>query len=146
MTGLQALLPVAGVLCAGWSSHAAEATPPPNAPSRVEWKADAGRLRLEYHGETILEAVIEARDAGGEPLGGAAIKLEPEESGGGKDKVEQRLKLTLAGAREGVGLLLRGTVHGSPEAFPAETEGATRQRFGHEGGGVEDDLRKVRHL
>ncbi len=109
------------------TSRPAEIAPPPNAPAAVEWNAATGKLSLKYHGGTIFEAAVTAQDADGKPLPDAAVKLEPADSRDAKDKVEQRLKFTLAEAKEGAELVLRGTVTGSAEAFPAETQGATRQ-------------------
>ena len=132
MTRLQYLSAVAGVagaFCIAWTSRAAEITPPPNVPAVAEWSAATGKLNLKYRGGTIFEATVKAHDAEGKPLQGAAVKLEPVDSRDDKDRVEQRLKFTLAEAKEGAELVLRGTVRGSAEAFPAETQGATRQRF-----------------
>jgi alpha-galactosidase len=101
--------------------------PPPNAPTAVEWKAGEGRLSLRYHDGVILEATVRAEDASGADVAGAEMKLEPTEVTAGK--VEQRLKFTLGKPREGVKLVLRGTVTGSEVAFPAETAGAAQIRF-----------------
>ena len=100
---------------------------PPNMPPTVEWNAGQGRLSLRYHGGVILEATVRAQDASGSPVAGAEVKLEPKESTG--EKVEQRLKFTLAKPQEGLKLVLGGTVIGSEEAFPAETSGAAQKRF-----------------
>jgi len=132
MTRLQYLSAVAGVAGAffvGWACWAAEGNPPPNDPAAVEWDAATGELNLKYHGGTIFQATVKGQDAQGKPLEGAAVKLEPVDSRDDKDKVEQRLKFTPAEAKEGVELVLRGTVVGSAEAFPAETQGANRQRL-----------------
>ncbi|MBN1421076.1 MAG: alpha-galactosidase [Planctomycetes bacterium] len=101
--------------------------PPPNAPAAVEWKAEERRLSLRYHGETILEATFVGRTAGREEVRGVDVKLEPTVTSG--EKVEQRLTFTLPKAQEGVELVLRGTVRGSEEAFPAETRGGAQDRF-----------------
>ena len=99
--------------------------PPPNAPATVEWNAKAGRLSLRYHGAVILDATVSAE--AGNAAAEAEVKLDPTEPTG--EKVEQRLKFTLAKPQEGVKLVLRGTATGSDEAFPAETSGAAQKRF-----------------
>ncbi len=101
--------------------------PPPNAPAAIEWEAGTGHLCLRYHGGVILDATVLAEDAAGGVLTGAGIRLEPAETSG--EKVEQRLKLAMARPAEGAKVVLRGTVTGSEEAFPAETSGAAQKRF-----------------
>jgi len=101
--------------------------PPVNAPATVAWNAGQGRLSLRYHGTVILDATIRAEDATGRAVDGVAVKLEPAETLGGK--VEQRLKFVLAKPQEGSKLVLRGTVTGSEEAFPAETLSEAHKRF-----------------
>ncbi|MBM4093956.1 MAG: hypothetical protein FJ276_31800 [Planctomycetes bacterium] len=111
-------------------AHAAsepKVAPPANAPAAVEWNAAGGRLSLRYHGTVILDAAIRAEDAGGQPVQGIAVKMEPVETLG--EKVEQRLKFVPAKPQEGVKLVLRGTVTSSEEAFPAETESEAQKRF-----------------
>ena len=103
--------------------------PPPNAPATVEWDAGQGRLSLRYHGAVILDGGILAEDAAGRPVAGVEVKLEPAETRDPKEKVEQRLKFTLAKPQEGVKLVLRGTAAGSEEAFPAETPSEAQKRF-----------------
>ena len=98
---------------------------PPNKPAAVEWDAEEGRLTLSYHGGKILEATVEGKDAGGEPL---AVKLE-KTTGDDQDKVEQTLTFSTADPTPGATLTLRGVVTGSGEAFPAETENEAQQRF-----------------
>ena len=117
---LLALVPVAAI---GQQPMAA----PPNAPATVEWKAGEGKLRLRYHNSVVLDAVVRAEDAAGRAVAGIEAKVEP--SGTSGEKIEQRLKFTPATPREGVVLVLRGTVSGSEEAFPAETEIAAQSRF-----------------
>jgi len=112
---------------ASWALAQKSIEPPPNAPATVEWNAGKERLKLRYHGGVILDAAIRAEDAAGRPVAGVEVKLEPSETAG--EKVEQRLKLIPAKPREGVKLVLRGTVTGSEEAFPAETESAAQKRF-----------------
>ena len=105
-------------------------SPPANAPAAVKWDAATGKLTLDYHGGAILEGTIRAEDAAGKAVTGAAVKLEPAESRDPKEKVEQRLKFTLAGPQDGVKLVLSCAVTGSGEAFAAETDGgAAQQRF-----------------
>jgi len=112
---------------ASWAAAQSTVEPPPNTPATVEWNAAEGRLSLRYHGTVILDATIRAEDAGGHEVRGVAVKLEPAETLG--EKVEQRLKFTPSEPREGVELVLRGTVTGSEEAFPAETESNAQKRF-----------------
>ena len=100
--------------------------PPPNAPPSIEWNAEQARLSLRYHGTTVLAALVLARDKGGNETRGG-VTMEPTATTG--DKIEQRLKFTLARPRDGAELVLRGTVTGSEEAFPAETNGEAQKRF-----------------
>ncbi|MCX6998045.1 MAG: hypothetical protein NTV49_13415 [Kiritimatiellaeota bacterium] len=102
---------------------------PSNAPATVAWDAATGKITLRYHDKVILDAVVRVEDAAGRVVAGTAFKLEPAEARDEKEKVGQRLKFTLAGPKQGVKLVLRGTVSGSAEAFPAETESAAQQRF-----------------
>ena len=108
------------------SAAAGEAAPPPNGPAEVGWDAKSRALSLRYHGAAILDAKVVAEDAGGQVVPDAAIKLDPVETRDPKDKVEQRLKFTVAEPKQGVKLVLRGTVTGSEEAFPAETRATCR--------------------
>ncbi|MHC4740939.1 MAG: M60 family metallopeptidase [Planctomycetota bacterium] len=101
--------------------------PPANATAQVEWNTGQGRLKLSYHGVTILDAAVSAEDSSGETAASIAVKFEPVETVA--DKVEQRLKLVQTEPKERVELVLRGTVTGSEEAFPAETEGEAQKRF-----------------
>jgi hypothetical protein len=112
---------------ASWAVAQETAEPPTNTPATVEWNAAHGRLSLCYHGGVILDATIRAEDAAGQVVAGVEIKMEPAETAG--EKVEQRLKFVPAKAQEGVKLVLRGTVTGSEEAFPAETAGEAQKRF-----------------
>ncbi len=104
-----------------------DVAPPANAPATAEWNARDGRLLLRYHGTAILDATIGAEDAGGRKVEGVAVKFERTETPG--EKVEQRLKFVPAKPQEGVNLVLRGTVVGSDEAFPAETLSEAQERF-----------------
>ena len=111
-----------------WAAAQKTVEPPANAPAAVEWNAAEGRLSLRYHGTVILDAAIRAEDAGGQPVRGIAVKMEPVETLG--EKVEQRLKFVPAEPKEGVLLVLRGTATGSEEAFPAEeTRSESQKRF-----------------
>jgi hypothetical protein len=101
---------VAALTCIASSSFGKEVAPPANAPAGAQWNAPNGRLLLRYHDTVILEATIGAEDADGREVEGIAVKFEPTESLG--DKVEQYLKFVLAEPREGVELVLRGTVTG----------------------------------
>ncbi len=118
----------AGTVVLPLASRAAPAAPP-NDPARVAWDSAAGKLSLAYHEGVILDATVWAEDAEGRKVPGADVKLEPVESRDDKDKLEQRLKLTLAEPKEGIGLAFRGAITGSPEAFAAETKGEAQKRF-----------------
>lgn len=122
------LLTILAVLASTpWAVAQKTVEPPANAPAAVEWNAGQGRLSLRYHGTMILNATIRAEDADGDEVEGVAVKLE--RAATVDDKVEQRLKFVLAEPQEGVELVLRGTVLGSEEAFPAETRSEAQDRF-----------------
>ena len=103
-------------------------TPPPNGPADVQWDARQGTLKLTCHGTAILDATAVALDKDGKKIQ-AAVEMEPKEEPG--NKVEQRLRFVLVTPQEGVELVLRGTVTGSEEAFPAETRSEAQKRFRH---------------
>ena len=130
-TRMKFVLTVACTLAAFNVIRAAEpaVTPPTNAPADVKWDAGTGKLTLSYHGGVILDGTIRAEDGAGNAVAGSAIKLEQPPAVGEKEKIEQRLKLTIAEAKEGVKLVLVGTVTGSGEAFPTETSGEAQKRF-----------------
>jgi len=112
------------VLVGATLARAAEA-PPPNEAAKVDWNADSGRLKIEYHGGTILDATVTAEGADGK-----APKVKLEQKTDDKDgKVEQKLTFAPAGGGEGVTVALSGEVAGSGEAFPAETESEAQKRF-----------------
>ncbi|MDA0768336.1 MAG: hypothetical protein O3A92_16115 [Verrucomicrobia bacterium] len=113
--GVYMLAGVADLLAA-----ASAVEPPPNTPAEVRWDAGKGTLQLRYHGKVILDATVAAMDAAGTTVS-TGVKLEPGEMGDAADKVEQRLRLVPAEPADGIKLVLRGTVTGSEEAFPAET-------------------------
>jgi len=117
----------AGLAVLAVTAIAGAAAPPPNIPTAVEWNAEQGRLSLRYHGSAILEATVVAEDASGSAVPGAEVKLERTETPG--EKVDQRLKFTVAKPRERATLVLRGTVTGSNEAFSAETASEAQKRF-----------------
>ncbi len=104
-----------------------DVAPPANAPATAEWNARDGRLLLRYHDTVILDAAIGAEDAGGRKVEGVVVNLERTETPG--EKVEQRLKFVPAKPQEGVNLVLRATVVGSDEAFPAETLSEAQKRL-----------------
>jgi len=121
------------VLAATLASHAAlQAAPPPaapaNTPAGVLWKASDGSLNLRYHDVVILEAKVFVKDGQGE----RAVRPDEvvlKQSATEGNKVEQVLRLSLAQANDGTGLVLRGVVTGSDEAFAGETKGDAQQRF-----------------
>jgi hypothetical protein len=122
--GLVALVTV--LAGASWARAQETVEPPPNAPATVEWHAGQGRLTLRYHGIPVLEAVVVARDNDGRETSGGVV-MKPTVATG--EKVEQRLTFALGQPQEGVELVLRGTVTGSVEAFPAETQSEAQKRF-----------------
>jgi len=124
---LNALSLIAALAGTSWAAMAQEVAPPANAPAKVEWNAAEGTLRLRYHGTVVLDATLRAQAADGRETQRAAVKLQATETPG--DKVEQRLKFVPAKPQEGVKLVLRGTVVGSEEAFPAETRSEAQKRF-----------------
>jgi hypothetical protein len=116
---------LAAGICQAVAKH--ETGPPANAPAKVEWSQEKGKLSLQYHGTMILYATIRGEDTNGNEVKGVVVKLEPTETLG--DKVEQRLKFVPAKPKEGVTLVLHGAVMGSQEAFPAETLSEAQKRF-----------------
>jgi len=118
---------VVALAAALWAAPGQAMEPPPNVPAEVEWDVETGALTLHYRGTAILNATIQARATGGGNAEAAVIRLERAEETG--DKVEQRLKFVLAKPQQGVELVLRGTVTGSEEAFPAETLSEAQKRF-----------------
>jgi len=117
------------MVCQAAAAETAPPPPPPNAPAAVEWDAGRGMLRLRYHDAVILDAHLHAEDAAGRAVAGVEFTLEPAEARDEKEKVGQRLKVAPAKPQDGVKLVLRGTVTGSEEAFPAETDGEAQKRF-----------------
>jgi len=102
-----------------------DVAPPANAPGNAEWDATTGQLKLEYHGAEILSAAVSARDADGRSV---AVTLDSN-TDTADEKVEQTFTFTAAEPKEDVTLVLCGTVVGSEEAFPAETDSAAQKRF-----------------
>ena len=102
-----------------------DVSPPQNAPAKARWDVASGKLTLEYHGTTILSATVTASDANGKSV---AVKFDTK-ADTANEKVEQRLTFTPAEAKEGTTLVLDGTVTGSEEAFPAETDSEAQKRF-----------------
>jgi hypothetical protein len=102
-----------------------DVAPPPNAPATAEWNAAKGELTLEYHGSRILTATVTAKDADGTSV---AVKFDSK-ADTVEEKVEQTFAFTPAETKEGTTLVLTGTVVGSEEAFPAETDSEAQKRF-----------------
>ena len=123
---LSLLTILAALAAASWAVAQETVEPPPNAPARVEWNAGQGRLSLRYHGSVVLDALVAARDKDGNETRGG-ITMQP--TAIREEKVEQRLAFSLAQPADGVELVLRATVTGSEEAFPAETLSETQKRF-----------------
>ncbi len=103
-----------------------DVTPPPNASAEVSWNAGQGKLSLRYHGAAILDAEVVVEDKDGKKIQGP-VKMEPKAETG--EKVAQRLTFAPGEPREGARLVVRGTVAGSEEAFPAETLSDAQKRF-----------------
>jgi len=120
---------MAGISHAAATGGADDVAAPPNSPAQVQWNAATGKLSLTYHGRTILQSTAEALDANGDPVPSAVISLTSTETRTADDKVEQRLKFTMAEPAAGAVVVLRGAITGSDEAFPAETESPAQQRF-----------------
>jgi len=97
---------------------------PPNGPAEVLWNGEEGTLSLRYHGNTIFEARVMVKDHA-EIKGG--FTMEQKETSG--DKVEQRFTIDLMDPQDAIELVLRGTVAGSAQAFPAETHSEAQKRF-----------------
>jgi len=112
---------------AAWAGADEGVPAPANAPADAQWNAHEGTLALRYHGTVILDATVRACHVDGREVEGVAVRLEPTETLG--EKVEQRLVFVPGTSQEGLRLVLRGTVRGSDEAFPAETRSAAQQRF-----------------
>jgi len=114
------------VVLTGFASAAAkDVTPPANTAANAHWDAAKGGLTVEYHGAAILTASITAKDADGKNV---AVKFEST-TDTANDKVEQTFAFTPAETKEGTALVLTGTVVGSEEAFPAETDSEAQKRF-----------------
>ncbi|MCY3018501.1 MAG: alpha-galactosidase [Planctomycetota bacterium] len=136
------VLTLFAALVMAWCVAAAEGPvePPPNKAAAVQWDAGKGTLQLTYHGKVVLQATVTACDTEGKETA-AGVTLQPvvstdkvvskmdEKVVPGDEKIEQRLKFTLSAPNDGVSLVLRGTVAGSEEAFPAETGGEAQKRF-----------------
>jgi len=101
-------------------------SPPPNAAAEVSWDGGEGTLSVRYHGAVILDAELVAEDGDGKKID-VPISMERKAETG--EKITQRLAFAPQQPREDITLVLRGTVSGSEEAFPAETESDTQKRF-----------------
>jgi len=118
-------LSLAVVLTGFTSAAAKDVVPPANAAANARWDAGKGELTVEYHGTTILTASVTAKDADGKSV---AVEFESK-AGTADEKVEQTLAFSPTETKEGVVLVLQGTVVGSEEAFPAETDSEAQKRF-----------------
>jgi len=130
ITGIRGLFFLSALVVFSGASRAAPrkaVSPPPNAPARIEYNQATGALVVDYHGTQILSATVKARTSDGAAVSGAAVKMDSTTTSG--DKVEQRLKFVLAKPQKDVGLILRGAVTASEEAFPAETQSEAQKRF-----------------
>jgi len=114
------------VVLTGFASAAAgDVAPPANAAAQAHWDGAKGELSVEYHGSTILTARVAAKDADGRS---AAVRFDAT-TATGEEKVEQTFAFAPSESREGVTLVLTGTVIASEEAFPAETDSEAQRRF-----------------
>lgn len=117
---------------------------PPNAPVELEDDRDNDRLLLRYMGETICELDVFLKtpeglkrpaELGISWLTGPAATgsgLLPESSvirSGDEGRIEQQCVVKMVAGSQGYEIVLRGTVHASEEAFPAETLTAAQQRL-----------------
>ena len=123
LLNLVAFLAVSVGACS--AAAGADAAAPPNAPAKVAWNAETGRLELTYHGGVIFTAAVTAKDARGKAW---PVTLDAK-ARTGDEKVEQTLTFTAAPAAKDATLALTGTVVASAEAFPAETQGQAQKRF-----------------
>jgi hypothetical protein len=127
-------------LIAGWigfvsPAFAEDVAPPPNAAATARWDAVTGQLKIAYHGAEILSAAVTARNADDKEV---AVKLDSK-TDTTDEKVAQTLTFTSAEPTENVMLVLRGTVAGSGEAFPAETDSEAQQEVQFADLGLHDD-------
>jgi len=116
---LSSLVVLAGV------ASAQDVAPPANAPATARWDAATGQLTVQYHGINVLSAKVTAKDAGGKSV---AVEFDSK-ADTADEKVEQTFTFTPAEAQEDVTLVLQGTVTGSEEAFPAETDSEAQEHF-----------------
>ncbi|NQU20117.1 MAG: alpha-galactosidase [Candidatus Nealsonbacteria bacterium] len=114
-----------GLTCFVAAVAGKEVAPPPNTTTTVQWDGSKGELTLQYHGVAILHATVTANDTEGKS---AAVKLDLK-TGARDEKVEQTLAFSASEANGEATLVLTGTVTGSEEAFPAETESEAQERF-----------------
>ena len=119
------LVSVVVVLTGVASAAAQDVAPPANAAANARWDAAKGELTVEYHDTTILTASVTAGDADGKSV---AVEFRST-ADAADEKVEQTFAFTPAVAKEGTTLVLTGTVVGSEEAFPAETDSEAQKRF-----------------
>ncbi len=99
--------------------------PPPNAPASAQWDDAKGELTLEYHGTIILSATVTAKAPDGKGVG-VKCEIKPTTT---DERIEQTFTFAPSEQKKGVTLVLTGTVVGSGEAFPAETESDAQKRF-----------------
>ncbi len=124
---LNALSLIVVLAGASWAAAAPKVAPPKNAEAKLKLDGGQGKVTLTYHGTVVLDAVFVARDKDGKETS-VDVTFGTDRTKG--EKVEQRLKFVPAKPAEGVKLVLRGTVTGSEEAFPAEeSKGEKQKRF-----------------
>ena len=100
---------------------------PPNAPANISGKAEKGAIKLNYHNGAIaaLDVLVEDNGVLRKPVKGEVELASSAQQG---DNVTQRMvfSLTNPGAKR---LVVRGSVFGSAESFPAETLGDAQKTF-----------------
>jgi len=116
---------IVGVTCFVSTVTGKDVAPPPNAGAKASWDTAKGEMIVEYHGVEILRAAITAKDSEGKDV---AVKLDSKTEAL-DEKVEQTLTFMPLERKEGTTLVLSGTVTGSEEAFPAETDSEAQGRF-----------------
>jgi hypothetical protein len=102
-----------------------EVIPPPNAPTATEWDVGRGELTLDYHGERILRVSVTAKNVDGHRV---AVHMDSTVNAA-DERVQQTFVFKPAESGDGIRVALSGTVTGSGEAFPAETDSEAQQRF-----------------
>ncbi len=125
---LSRFLVTAVVTVAVFGSAAPEkaVTPPPNASADVLWNGQTGELTIRYHGTMIFDGRVTVENRNKTKTD---IAVNCEQQTAQAEKVEHRVTFSTAEQQEGLTVVVRGTVSGSEEAFPAETPSEAQKRF-----------------